>query len=397
MLSTDPLFDNLAYALGLGLGGAPGEVIAACAGVADGDDDGWYDSWCTTADRLVTVADRSVAGGHRSAAARDTYLRACGYYAIAYHPLYGAPIDDRVRAGFARQTDAFARANALLDPRGEPLEIPFEGTTLPGWFFRPAPTPEPRPLLIVTNGYDATLHETYLAHAIPAIARGWNCLIFDGPGQGRPLFEQGLHLRPDWENVVPAVVDVALARTDVDKERVALTGWSLGGYLALRAATGEHRLAACIADPGLFAMDSGMVGRLRAAGVSEDAVATYPDLPPDVLATVERGIAASRAQRWAILQRGFMVHGVDSLAGFLKAISPYTLEGRLADVRCPTLVCAAESDPLSSSADLVADQLTAPTTRLTFLAAEGAGDHCEMGSRALYNLKAYDWLADVFG
>ena len=54
-------------------------------------------------------------------------------------------------------------------------------------------------------------------------------------------------------------------------------------------------------------------------------------------------------------------------------------------------------DPLSAGADLVAEGMTAPTTRLTFLAAEGAGDHCEMGSRALYDLRAYDWLADVFG
>ncbi|WP_395729778.1 alpha/beta hydrolase family protein [Nakamurella sp.] len=395
MLSTDPLFDDLAFALGLGLGGAPGEVVAACADIADGDDDAWHDSWTTTAERLVSVADRSVAAGHRSAVARDTYLRACRYYAIGYHPLFGAPIDERLRTGLARQSDAFAKANALLDRPGEQLEIPFEGTTLPGWFHRAGDGR--RPLVVVTNGYDATIYETFLAQTLPVLARGWNCLIFDGPGQGRVLFDQGLYLRADWENVLPAVLDVALARPDVDPARIALTGWSLGGYLALRAASGEHRLAACIADPGLFAMDAGMTGRLRAAGVPEDVIAGYPDLPADVLATVERGIAANRAQRWAIMQRGFMVHGVGSLAEYLTAIAPFTLDGRLADIRCRTLVCAAENDPLSASADLVADEIRAPTTRLTFLGAEGAGDHCEMGSRALYDLRTYDWLAEVFG
>lgn len=52
----------------------------------------------------------------------------------------------------------------------------------------------------------------YVAQALPALHRGWNCLVFDGPGQGRAVFEQGLVIRPDWENVVPAVVDVAVQR-----------------------------------------------------------------------------------------------------------------------------------------------------------------------------------------
>jgi pimeloyl-ACP methyl ester carboxylesterase len=195
---------------------------------------------------------------------------------------------------------------------------------------------------------------------------------------------------------VPSVVDVAVGRSDVDPQRIALTGWSLGGYLALRAATGEHRLAACIADPALFAIDEGMVPRLRAAGVPPKALASYPDLSPEVLAGIERSITASRAQRWAIIQRGFMVHGVDTLADYLHAISAFTLDGRLADIKCPTLICSAENDPLSASAPKVRQQLTAPATQIDFLGSEGAGDHCEMGNRALYNLRVYDWLETVF-
>ena len=61
-------------------------------------------------------------------------------------------------------------------------------------------------------------------------------------------------LRPDWETVIKAVVDFALAIPEVDPQKIVLSGWSLGGYLAPRAASGEPRLAACVADPGQWAV-----------------------------------------------------------------------------------------------------------------------------------------------
>jgi dienelactone hydrolase len=59
-------------------------------------------------------------------------------------------------------------------------------------------------------------------------------------------------LRADWEKVVTPVVDFVLGRPEVDTDRIVLVGRSFGGYLAPRAACSEHRLAACVADPGQF-------------------------------------------------------------------------------------------------------------------------------------------------
>ena len=52
------------------------------------------------------------------------------------------------------------------------------------------------PLLILTNGYDATVTDMYFASAVAASRRGYHCLLFDGPGQGGTLYEQGVRLRP---------------------------------------------------------------------------------------------------------------------------------------------------------------------------------------------------------
>ena len=64
------------------------------------------------------------------------------------------------------------------------------------------------------------------------------------------LYVQGVPMRGDWEAVISKVVDFALTLPNVDAGRIALSGWSLGGYLASRGASGEPRLAALIADPG---------------------------------------------------------------------------------------------------------------------------------------------------
>jgi pimeloyl-ACP methyl ester carboxylesterase len=282
-----------------------------------------------------------------------------------------------------------------MESPGERLTIAFEGAEMPAYLFRAGETESPQPLLIATNGYDATMYEMFLAQAVPALRRGYNCLIFDGPGQGAVLYEQRIPLRADWDAVVGAVVDAVIALDGIDPDRIALTGWSLGGHLALRAASGEPRIAACIADPALLSIAAGMAGRLRMAGVPEDVIERYPDIPDETLEPMIEAIHSSRAQRWAVEQRGYWVHGVDTLAGYLHATVPFDLTGVIEKISCPTAVTIAEDDPLARSAEHVYDVLPGTKALLRFGSAEGAGDHCEMRNRSLLDQRAFDWLDDV--
>jgi alpha-beta hydrolase superfamily lysophospholipase len=97
-----------------------------------------------------------------------------------------------------------------MDVPGEVIEIPFEDRTLPGYFFGAAKDDQPRATVILTGGYDGTSEELYFANGAAALARGYNVLAFDGPGQGRVLTEQRLPLWADWENVIGPVLDYAL-------------------------------------------------------------------------------------------------------------------------------------------------------------------------------------------
>ena len=165
----------------------------------------------------------------------------------------------------------------LMDTPVEQVQIPYEQTMLPGYFFRPGDSGKPRPTLIVNCGYDSTAEESYLEVAAAALQRQYNCLTFEGPGQGPLIREQQIPFRHDWEKVITPVVDYLLTRSDVEPTQITLMGISIGGYLAPRAAAFEHRLAAVIANDGLFSYRFGdkMRALMRVARVFGRGVAEY--------------------------------------------------------------------------------------------------------------------------
>ena len=137
-------------------------------------------------------------------------------------------------------------------PNITPITIPYEETTLPGYFVKGKTHLKKPTLLIIHTGFDGTGEELYFEIAHSAAKRGYNCLIFEGPGQGAVIRLQNIPFRYDWEKVVTPVVDYAITRNDVDSNKMALMGISMGGYLAPRAVAFEHSIKACIADGGIF-------------------------------------------------------------------------------------------------------------------------------------------------
>jgi alpha-beta hydrolase superfamily lysophospholipase len=392
----DPLFEawTQRFLFTMPEGGCEiGEIKATAARIAEGDRDAWYREWAATADRLFVDAEACAARGMH-VSARGLYLRASTYYRTSYPLLYGRPTDPRVKAGYAREAEAFARAAALFEPPIVAVTIPFEGTTLPGWFYSGGAGT--RPLIIGTNGYDETVQMMHYGHAAAAQRRGYHVLTFDGPGQGRVLIEDGVPIRPDWETVVRAVVDFALALPGVDPARIALAGWSFGGYLAPRAASGEPRLAALIADPGQWDLIEAMRAAFARFGVPAEIAIALPDVDERALAPAFAAIRKSPQLNWSFVQRGLWVHGVDTLMDYLQVCVGFRLSDRVGAIRCPTLVTMAESDPVAAFAERLYDALTCPKALIPFSAAEGAGDHCEASARSVYFQRAYDWLDGVF-
>ena len=313
----DDLQDALTWAGGYIPYGAAdlGEIKAVAQTVGDGDAGEFNKAWVEAGDRIVERARAALAAGKRTSA-RDAFMRASCHYASSYRPLFGKPVDPRLIASFGKQIAAFNDGLALFDPPVVPLRIPLDGQPMPAYFL-PAQgrANDVGPLMILTNGYDATLTDMYFASAVAASQRGYHCLFFDGPGQGAMLFEHDVHIRPDWENVIAPVVDFALQMPEVDPKCIALMGWSFGGYLAPRAVSGERRIAACIADPGLLGAPEQFRPMLQRLGAPPEMLRDFGKIDDVILDKLEQMQRRDRHLYWSITQRALWVHGVDSLPG----------------------------------------------------------------------------------
>jgi pimeloyl-ACP methyl ester carboxylesterase len=398
LLSDHPLWETFGSRplAAVQYGGADiGEVTSTIDRIGDDGTDRWYQEWTVTASRLADIGDAATTRGHR-VSAREAYLRAASYFSTAWMPLFGAPVDPRVTDSFARQVEVFERAAALMDPPLEVLELPFEGRTLPAYFVAVDDTGVRRPTVVHTNGYDSNLQEMYFAHAPAAVRRGYNVLLFDGPGQGRNLVCDGIPIRPDWETVVTPVIDYVLTRPDVDPDRVVLAGWSFGGFLAPRAAAFEPRIAALVADPGQWDQRDVIVSALP---LSDADKARFPDIDPAQLSPLQTWLNSPQAdplQRWRLLQRGPWVHGKNTLYDYLADLCRFELSPVAVQIRCPTLLTMAEGDPIARSAPRLLHAISAERrTLMRFSAAEGAGGHCEGFARLLYHQRTFDWLDET--
>jgi hypothetical protein len=179
-------------------GGAQiGECLAAARSIRDGDFASWTAAFAALAQHVSAQARASRRAGHL-VTARGQYLRASNYYRMA--AFYAAPGHPGHKELFSSSRASFAEAIACGLP-AETIGVPFEGHRLPGYFVRGSGRRSPAPTLIAHGGFDSTAEELYHWIGVHAADRGWNCLIFEGPGQWGPVFDQPpLLMRPDWES-----------------------------------------------------------------------------------------------------------------------------------------------------------------------------------------------------
>jgi len=365
-----------------------GECMETMHRIKNGDFESWIQEWSATADHVERFAQAALAAGDPNAA-RIAFLKASNYYRMAV--FYAKQTDPRHRTLWERSRDCFDSMIALADTPHERAEIEFDGAKLPALFVSGGDGR--RPTLIALGGFDSTLEEVYCWIGPAAIEYGWHCLIFEGPGQwGALMNNPGLTFRGDYEKPTQAVVDYLLARADVEPDKVALIGYSAGGYFAPRAASGEPRIRACIANT--LVVDCEEAAKAGMKGVTNP---TLIDVAFKLIMKV------NTPARWGF-QHAQWTLGIDKPHQWPAAYSGFTLKGREQQFTNPMLFLFGEDDIRDAAAStkaIVAGLLdfiqALPCDRSIHLFSQrdGASSHCQMGGLSYAHATIFNWLNHV--
>ena len=389
---------NFAFQAAFALGqvydgcGDIGEVLETCYRIKDSDVESWYREWKKTADRVFAVAETCEKKGHKISAG-EAYQKASSYYDISQFYKHEDPKDAEALDAARKAVYCFQKAMQLLNVPVEIIRIPYEESTLPGYFYKSPVTDGKRPLVIVQSGFDGTAEDLY-GNAMAAMKRGYNCLIFEGPGQGQVLREQNLLFRHDWETVITPVIDYAESRPDVDTDKMAVIGYSMGGYLVPRAACFEHRPKAFIANGGVY--DFSAAARAAMGPEVYQLVHSDPDAFNAAMMEAKKG---SVVLNWALNDSKWKLGG-ESYAATIKEMEKYALnDDLLSGIRSHMLICDAEAEDIieESQAKTLFDAIPNNNKEyLLFTVEETAEAHCQPSAFSVLYQRTFDWLDEFF-
>jgi dipeptidyl aminopeptidase/acylaminoacyl peptidase len=312
-----------------------------------------WEDWCAAWSQAAQVheqlgRDALTEGRQRSA---GTHLSTAAVY---YHfgKFLFVEYPDQMRAAHERAVTCLTDALPHLDPPGERVEIPFEGSRLVGILRRPSGS-GPHPVVVMVPGLDSTKEEFRSTEAL-FLERGLATFSVDGPGQGEAEYD--LPIRGDWEVPGQVIVDAVAAQPGIDPDRIGVWGVSLGGYYAPRLASGVEQVKACVALAGPYNFGD-----------------CWDRLPP--------------LTRTAFTARSF---SADEEEGRKRA-GELDLSQAASRIRVPLLVVAGKQDRLIPWQH--AERLVAEASGPTELIMLEDGNHGNMNVAARHRYRTADWMA----
>jgi dienelactone hydrolase len=280
------------------------------------DLDSWVTEWTRVAERNEKEGDEFASKGLK-VSANGYYVRAAEFYRFASWPM---PVtDNRMLPTYKKARQTFDRAWELQRAPFERIQVKWENQMLDGYFRKPGPAGAQQakkyPVVIAFQGADTMAEATIMGMAGAYLARGMAFMAVDFPGQGGALRLKDLHLPPDTDRVIKAMIDYLETRNDVETKKIGLTGISMGGYGVPRAASNEPRVTAAFMSSGSYDLGKDLF---------------------DYLPSIQERV------RWII--------GARDLADARKMLREYTLEGRADKIRCPMLIGYSKDDRIMDPA-----------------------------------------------
>ncbi|KAJ9642166.1 hypothetical protein H2204_002535 [Knufia peltigerae] len=363
------------------------EVLRVCQRIKPGDFESWYEEFR----RLADWAESTVGAEseHDRVTLRDAYFRISRYHFASTFFLDGNRSDPRLAESYRLWKSYFDKAASLLAIPAQRHTLDAGDFQIPVILLRASLDDRPRSCLIMGSGLDGSAEEMLHFHGFAALERGHHVILYEGPGQTSVRRDQGLGFVHDWERVASPIVDWLEHVPFVDSSKCGLLGVSLGGYLAARAATVEHRLAAVILNDAIYDFSDVLEQMLGESTMQYEAAGDVDNFH----AAVELQCQSNTKLRWLTHQLRW-AFATETIHEALQKARKMTVSGKLNSVQCPVFVGDAEHDLFvrSEQPPLVAQELGKWATYKKFTKAEAAEAHCHLGATAYANQVMLEWF-----
>lgn len=314
-------------------------------------------AWSRIAERREMQAREALAAGHKITAAQN-FHRAMLYFGRAQHliPVDGHPKKIEYFAGVARCRE---QLHALLDGSASKHDLEFEPGKYAHAVFHKAPGEGRKPTVLYIPGMDATKDDNPSPFNNDFARRGMNICSMDGPGQGECNLNR-VWLTPDnYARAAKSVIDWLVTRDDVDPDRIAVYGASMGTRWGVEVAAIDPRIKV-------------LVGQMPCVG------------PLDIIFE----------QAQPNFKRIYMyMCNISDEAEFDRMVKDFDLTKQGRQMKCPYLLVGGELDELCTPEDMKQffDVLTCPKEMWLY-----EGVFHPMGEVAAdITASIADWLHDV--
>lgn len=272
----------------------------------------------------------------------------------------------------------------------EKLEAVYEEVRLPILHTRPEGA---RKDVILLHGGNDSYYEEFFFPMLYLAKHGFEVYLFEGPGQGGVVREQGKKFTYQWERPVKAVLDV------IGEGDVTIMGASLGGMLAPRAAAFEPRIRRVVGW-SIFPnfLDVALEGSIPPSLWGPLRFMLRHNLRGPINGIVKKKMAAIPTVDWAI-RHGMYAYDAADPFGYLKKLDDFKMTDIGPRLTQDILVIGADHDhfipPRLYKAEIDALTNVRSLTYRLFTEKEDGGNHCNVGNPKLVWDTVMDWIVGI--
>lgn len=367
------------------VGMAPSQLFYALHDIRDGDPRGWREGLSRQACLLREQAKSLLANDQRVAAGQALLGAAYAYRAAIQ---YTSPKMPEFMDWAHEMERVFQEGIHLLGVPMRPIEVPYAGKSLAGYYLEH--DDRPRPVVLMIGGGDTFREDLFYFAGYPGWKRGYNVVMVDLPSQGL-MPARGLPMQADMAEPITAILDWLETHAAAKAEKIAIYGVSGGGYFTIQAVAAEPRIKAWIAATPIY--DMGLVFK-REVGAAMQAPGWAVNAAMRLSGSVNESAAINLDKyAWQFGMSDFKA-ATDAVLTQAKVID-YTR------IQCPSLILVSEGEAaeLQRQAQVVAQNLAErgiPVMLRHFTAEEGADGHCQLNNLRLAHLVIFDWLDRIF-